>query len=141
MAKAKPYAEKEISELKQLANADGIEQMESYDHAFYAEKLRKQKFDLNDEELKPYFELEKVQAAVFSLAKKLFGLDFVKVSDIPKYHAEVKTYEIFEEPSKKSQETRKKSQEERTKNQEQRTKNQGKKNQKTKKKKKEERAT
>lgn len=104
LVKAKPYAEKEISELRQLAKTDGIEQMESYDHAFYAEKLRKQKFDLNDEELKPYFELEKVQEAVFSLAKKLFGLDFVEVSNIPKYHAEVKTYEIFEEPSKKSQE-------------------------------------
>ncbi|WP_332029393.1 M3 family metallopeptidase [Kaistella sp.] len=96
LEKAKPYAEKEIEELKTLAKADGIEEMQSYDHAFYAEKLRKQKFDIDDEELKPYFQLEKVQEAVFGLAKKLFGLDFVESTEIQKYHEEVKTYEIFE---------------------------------------------
>lgn len=96
LEKAKPYAEKEIEELKTLAKANGIEEMQSYDHAFYAEKLRKQKFDIDDEELKPYFPLEKVQEAVFGLAKKLFGLDFVESTEIQKYHEEVKTYEIFE---------------------------------------------
>lgn len=96
LEKARPYAEKEIEELKTLAKADGIEEMQSYDHAFYAEKLRKQKFDIDDEELKPYFQLEKVLEAVFGLAKKLFGLDFVESTEIQKYHEEVKTYEIFE---------------------------------------------
>ncbi|MGZ5187975.1 MAG: M3 family metallopeptidase [Kaistella sp.] len=96
LEKAKPYAEKEIEELKILAKSDGIDEMESYDHAFYAEKLRKQKFDIDDEELKPYFQLEKVQEAVFGLAKQLFGLTFVETNDIQKYHEDVKTYEIFE---------------------------------------------
>ena len=96
LEKAKPYAEKEIEELKTLAKADGIEEMESFDHAFYAEKLRKQKFDIDDEELKPYFQLEKVQEAVFGLAKTLFGLEFKETSEIQKYNDEVKTYEIFE---------------------------------------------
>jgi peptidyl-dipeptidase Dcp len=94
--KAKPYAQKEIEELKTLAKADEIEEIQSYDHAFYAEKLRKQKFDIDDEELKPYFQLEKVQEAVFGLAGKLFGLDFKEINDIQKYHDDVKTYEIFE---------------------------------------------
>jgi peptidyl-dipeptidase Dcp len=94
--KAKPYAQKEIEELKTLAKADGIEEIQSYDHAFYAEKLRKQKFDIDDEELKPYFQLEKVQEAVFGLAGKLFGLEFKEINDIQKYHDDVKTYEIFE---------------------------------------------
>ena len=94
--KAKPFAENEILELKKLANEDGISEMQSYDHAFYAEKLRKQKFDLNDEELKPYFPLEKVQDAVFTLAKTLFNLDFKVTDNIEKYNEEVKTYEIFE---------------------------------------------
>ena len=94
--KAKPYAEKEIEELKSLAKADGIEEMQSWDHTFYAEKLRKQKFDIDDEELKPYFPLEKVQESVFGLAGKLFGLHFKEVNNIEKYHPEVKTYEIFE---------------------------------------------
>lgn len=70
--------------------------MQSYDHAYYAEKLRKQKYDLNDEELKPYFPLEKVQDAVFRLANQLFGLTFEERKDIPKYHDEVRTYEVKE---------------------------------------------
>ncbi len=96
LEKATPYALKEIEELKSLAKADGIDEMQSWDHSFYAEKLRKEKFNLNDEELKPYFQLEKVQEAVFGLAEKLFELTFVDRNDIPKYHEEVKTYEIFE---------------------------------------------
>ena len=113
LEKAKPFAQKEIDELKSLAKADGIEEMQSYDHTFYAEKLRKAKFDIDDEELKPYFQLEKVQDAVFGLAKTLFGLEFKEINEIQKYHEEVKTFEIFE-----SQESRIKSQESRTKNQE-----------------------
>ncbi|RRQ46237.1 M3 family metallopeptidase [Chryseobacterium sp. SC28] len=96
LEKAKPYAEKEIEELKTLAKADGIEEIQSFDHAFYAEKLRKQKFDIDDEELKPYFQLEKVQEAVFGLAGKLFGLEFKEINDIQKYHEDVKTFEITE---------------------------------------------
>lgn len=96
LEKATPYAQKEIEELKSLGKADGIEDLQSYDHTFYAEKLRKLKFDLNDEELKPYFQLEKVQEAVFGLAGKLFGLEFKEINDIQKYHEDVKTYEIVE---------------------------------------------
>lgn len=96
MEKARPYAEKEIAELQEMAKADGIDQMHSYDHSYYAEKLRKKKFDIDDEELKPYFQLEKVEQAVFTLAKKLFGLEFKESREIQKYHEEVKTYEIFE---------------------------------------------
>lgn len=97
LQKATPYANKEIEELKSIAKQDGIEEMQSYDHAFYAEKLRKQKFDLNDEELKPYFQLDKVQDAVFGLAQKLFGLEFKEINTIPVYHKDVKTYEILED--------------------------------------------
>ncbi len=97
LEKAKPYAEKEIEELKKLAKEDGIGDMESYDHTFYAERLRKQKFDIDDEELKPYFQLEKVQEAVFGLGKTLFGLEFKETTEVQKYHEEVKTYEIFED--------------------------------------------
>ena len=96
LEKATPYAEKEIDELKTLAKADGIEEMQSYDHAFYAEKLRKAKYDIDDEELKPYFQLDKVEEAVFGLAKQLFGLEFVEINDVQKYHQEVKTYEVLE---------------------------------------------
>lgn len=94
--KATPFAENEINELKALANSDGITEIQSYDHAYYAEKLRKQKFDLNDEELKPYFPLEKVQSAVFDLAQKLFGITFEETNEIQTYYEEVKTYKVLE---------------------------------------------
>ncbi|MFN3020915.1 M3 family metallopeptidase [Chryseobacterium sp. TY3] len=105
LVKAKPYAEKEIEELKALAKVDGIEDMQAYDHSFYAEKLRKAKYDLNDEELKPYFPLNQVQDAVFGLANQLFGLEFKEVNTIQKYHADVQTYEVYEiqKPSAENQ--------------------------------------
>lgn len=106
--KAKPFAQKEIEELKTLAKADGIDEIQSYDHAFYGEKLRKQKFDIDDEELKPYFQLEKVQEAVFGLAKELFGLEFNEINDVQKYHQDVKTYEIVEVESQKIEDKNKK---------------------------------
>ncbi len=96
LEKATPFAQKEIEELKTFAKTDGIEEMQSYDHAFYAEKLRKAKYDIDDEELKPYFQLNKVEEAVFGLAGKLFGLKFVEINDVQKYHDDVKTYEVFE---------------------------------------------
>lgn len=96
LEKAKPYAAKEIEDLRVLAKADGIDEIQVYDHAYYAEKLRKQKFDLNDEELKPYFQLEKVQEAVFGLAEMLFGLTFRENQEIQKYHEDVKVYEVYE---------------------------------------------
>lgn len=102
LEKATPYAIKEIDTLKEMAAQEGITDMQSYDHAYYAEKLRKQKFDLSDEELKPYFPLEQVQEAVFGLAKTLFGLEFEELHDIQKYHADVKTYKITENGNYKS---------------------------------------
>ncbi len=96
LEKAKPYAENEIHELKKMAAADGVSEIQSYDHAYYAEQLRKQKFDIDDEALKPYFPLEKVQEAVFGLAEKLFGLSFKETTEVEKYHQDVKTYEIYE---------------------------------------------
>lgn len=95
LEKATPYAQKEIEELKSLAQADGISQMQGYDHAFYAEKLRKAKFDLNDEELKPYFQLEKVQDAVFQLAGRLFDVQFEEIHHVQKYHEEVRVYKVI----------------------------------------------
>ena len=99
LEKATPFAQKEIEELKSLAKSDGIEEMQGYDHAFYAEKLRKAKYEIDDEELKPYFQLDKVEEAVFGLAGKLFGLEFVEINDVQKYHQEVKTYEVRSQKS------------------------------------------
>jgi Zn-dependent oligopeptidase len=95
LAKAKPAAEKEFAELTAFAKElDGIEQLEKWDGAYYSEKLKQQLFNLDDEKLKPYFQLEKVLDGAFTVAKKLYGLTFTEVFDIDKYHEEVTTYEV-----------------------------------------------
>lgn len=95
LAKAKPAAQKEFAELTAFAKElDGIEQLEKWDGAYYSEKLKQQLFNLDDEKLKPYFQLEKVLDGAFTVAKKLYGLTFTEVFDIDKYHKEVTTYEV-----------------------------------------------
>ncbi len=98
MAKAKPAAEREFKQLIQFAKElDGIEQLEKWDGAYYSEKLKQQLFNLDDEKLKPYFQLEKVLAGAFTIAQKLYGLTFTEIFDIDKYHDEVTTYEVKDE--------------------------------------------
>ena len=98
LAKAKPAALKEFAELSAFAKKlDGIEQLEKWDGAYYSEKLKQELFNLDDEKLKPYFQLEKVLNGAFTIAQKLYGLTFTEVFDIDKYHEEVTTYEVRDE--------------------------------------------
>ncbi len=94
LKKAKPAAEKEFQMLKDLAKKDGIDVIEKWDGAYYAEKLKKIMFDLDDEKLKPYFKLENVIQGVFDIAGKLYDLNFKSVNNVDTYHKEVKTYEV-----------------------------------------------
>jgi peptidyl-dipeptidase Dcp len=94
LKKAKPAAEKEFKMLEKLAKKDGIDIMQKWDGAYYAEKLKKVMFDLDDEKLKPYFKLENVIDGVFQIAGKLYDLHFEAVSNIDTYHKDVKTYEV-----------------------------------------------
>ena len=97
LQKAKPAAEREFKHLENYAEKlDGIEQLQKWDGAFYAEKLKKELFDLDQEQLKPYFQLENVIAGVFNIATKLFDLHFEEVFDIDKYHQDVKTYKVWD---------------------------------------------
>ena len=98
LAKAKPSAQKEFAELTAFAQKlDGIDQIEKWDGAYYSEKLKQQLFNLDDEILKPYFQLEKVLDGAFTIAQKLYGITFKEIFDIDKYHEEVKTYEVKDE--------------------------------------------
>ncbi|MEM9363556.1 MAG: M3 family metallopeptidase [Bacteroidota bacterium] len=97
LEKAKPAAKREFEELEKFAKElDGVEQLEKWDSAYYAEKLKQKLFNLDDEKLKPYFKLENVIDGVFKVAEKLFDLNFKEVFDIEKYHEEVKTYEVYD---------------------------------------------
>ena len=98
LEKAKPAAKREFAELTAFAkDLDGIDQLQKWDSAYYSEKLKQKLFNLDDEKLKPYFQLEKVLDGAFTTANKLFGLSFVEVFDIDKYHEEVTTYEVKDE--------------------------------------------
>jgi Zn-dependent oligopeptidase len=98
LAKAKPAAEKEFAQLTAFAKElDGIEQLEKWDGAYYSEKLKQQLFSLDDEILKPYFQLEKVLDGAFTVAQKLYGITFEEIFEIDKYHEDVKTYEVKDE--------------------------------------------
>ena len=97
LEKAKPAALKEFKDLENYAKElDGIDKLQKWDSAFYSEKLKKEKFNLDQELLKPYFKLENVIEGVFTIAKKLFGLNFEEVFDVEKYHEEVKTYKVID---------------------------------------------
>lgn len=98
LAKAKPAAQKEFTQLTDFAKElDGIEQLEKWDGAYYSEKLKQQLFSLDDEKLKPYFQLEKVLEGAFTIAQKLYCITFEEIFDIDKYHEDVKTYEVKDE--------------------------------------------
>ncbi|NDP26311.1 MAG: M3 family metallopeptidase [Flavobacterium sp.] len=98
LAKAKPAAFREFAQLTAFAaTLDGIDQLEKWDGAYYSEKLKQKLFNLDDEKLKPYFQLENVLNGAFIIAQKLYGLTFTEVFDIDKYHEEVTTYEVKDE--------------------------------------------
>lgn len=96
-APALAKAKVERDEMQTLVKAEGEDfQIEPYDWRYYEEKLRKQKFDLDEQEIKPYFSLPKVQEGVFMVVKNLWGLTFEEIQDIPVYHPDAKAYEVKE---------------------------------------------
>lgn len=88
-------AKKEAAELQKMMDTEGKgEKLEAWDWWYYAEKLRKAKFDLDEEAIRPYFKMENVRQGAFDLAGKLYGLKFRQLTDVPKYHADVEAFEI-----------------------------------------------
>lgn len=87
----------EQSEMQQIADEEkaGIK-IEPWDWWYYAEKLRKKKYNLEEDEIRPYFSIENVKNGIFTLANLLYGLKFEKRTDLPVYHPEVEVYEVKE---------------------------------------------
>lgn len=95
LEKAKPKAQEEVQELEEFAKKlDGIDQLEKWDFTYYSEKLKKEKFEVDDELLRPYFKLENTIDGVFQTAEKLFGLRFKANKEIEVYHSDVIAYEV-----------------------------------------------
>ncbi len=95
LVKSLPFAKKDVAAIQKYANENGLEgQLMPWDFSFYSEKLKNEKYSINDELLKPYFKLENVKNAVFALADSLYGLKFTEAKDIPGYHPDVNIYEV-----------------------------------------------
>ena len=94
----KPTAEKEVEEIRELAHkleGDNFT-VEPWDFSYYSHKLQMERYNLDAEMLRPYFELKNVIKGVFGLATTLYGITFKENTDIPVYHPDVKAYEVFD---------------------------------------------
>lgn len=96
-----PAAMEELAEVQAYADRNGAYfKLQPWDWSYYSEKLKAEKFDLNDEVLKPYFELENTKKAVFGLATRLYGITFKKNDKIQVYHPEVEAFDVLDEKGK-----------------------------------------
>ena len=93
-----PTAREEVKEIEALAQrTEGKDfQLMPWDFSYYAEKLKNEKFNLDEEALRPYFELSRVKEGVFGLATRLYGVSFKENKDIPVYHPDVQAYEVYD---------------------------------------------
>ena len=93
-----PAARNEVREVQEYANKSGAEiELQSWDWSYYSERLKKEKYNIDDEATRPYFKLENVINGVFELAGRLYGLSFKRNLEIPLYNPEVQAFEVYDE--------------------------------------------
>ena len=94
---ALPIAKLEAKEMQDMIHASGNNyKLAQWDWRYYAEKIRREKYDLDEQEVRQYFELNTVRNGIFDVVKKLWGLQFNERTDIPKYHKDVQVFEVLE---------------------------------------------
>jgi len=94
---ALPVAQEEVSQMQEIIDTEGGGfKLQSWDWWYYAEKLRKQKYDLDDSELRPYFKLENVRDGAFMVINKLYGITFKPLNDLPLPHPDAQAYEVID---------------------------------------------
>lgn len=91
---ARARVHEEVAEMKQLARADGVDNIAPWDYRFYAEKVRKARYDLDADEVKQYLQLDKMREAMMWAAGQLYGLSFDQVTDVPVVHPDVTVYKV-----------------------------------------------
>lgn len=90
-----PKAKAEAADLQKIMDKEGKgEKLEAWDWWYYTEKLRKEKYNLEEDEIKPYFKLENVREGAFAVANKLYGITLTKLEGIPVYHPDVEVFEV-----------------------------------------------
>ncbi len=90
----------ELEERRKLARKDGIEEIQAWDLMYYFEKLKILKFNFDQEELRPYFEVNNVLKGIFKVAELLYGIQFKEIFDVPVYHTDVRVFEVTEDDEK-----------------------------------------
>ena len=94
--KAKPFAKQEWKAMELFAKKKlNLKDLEKWDFAFASEKLKEAELQLNEQELKPYFELDQVLNGLFEIVKKLYGIEFKENTELDVYHSEVKVFEVY----------------------------------------------
>ncbi|MDD7485479.1 MAG: M3 family metallopeptidase [Candidatus Onthomorpha sp.] len=92
-----PFAEKEVKEVQDYANAHGfVGQIQRWDFSYWSEKLKNDKYAMDPNMFKPYFKLENVKKGVFDLADRLYNIEFRENNQIEKYHPDVTVYEVYD---------------------------------------------
>jgi len=93
-------AKEEANDMQAMINREGGKfKLESWDWWFYSEKVRKEKYDLDEEQVRPYFELTNVRNGAFAVANKLYGLTFRQIQNMPLYHPECQVFEVKDRDS------------------------------------------
>ena len=94
---ALPFAQRDLAEVTEFARRLGAElPLQRWDFSYYSEKLKQQKYDFDEELLRPYLQLERVRQGIFDLYGRLYGLTFRETDDIEVYHPDVKVYEVMD---------------------------------------------
>ncbi|MFY0529599.1 M3 family metallopeptidase [Archangium gephyra] len=95
-------AREEVADMQAIANKEGAKlKIEPWDYRYYAEKVRKAKYDLDQNEVKPYLQMEKLREGMFWVAGELFGFSFTPVNDVPVFHPDVRVWEVKDKASGK----------------------------------------
>lgn len=97
-----PFAKKDLAQVQEYANKNGfVGDLQRWDFSYWSERLKNEKYAMDPEMMKPYFQLENVKRGIFALADTLYGLKFVENDKIQKYHPDVMVYEVYDKSNDK----------------------------------------
>jgi oligopeptidase A len=94
--RSKPFAQRDLEELRAFAAEQGVQDLQSWDTGYFAEKLRQQRYSLSQEEVRAWFPVDKVLSGLFATVQKLYGIEIAELRDFEKWHPDVRLFEIKE---------------------------------------------
>ena len=95
--RSKPSAEQDLTELRAFAAEHGVSDLNSWDVGYFSEKLREQRYDISEEELRAYFPIDKVLSGLFAIVEQLYGIQITELNDFDSWHPDVRLFEITED--------------------------------------------